>query len=397
MATNEDYQGVLDRMAVLKETVIDRLAPRIIGDPQLGDALSRQIDELFEAVVRADAATPPPPDSGLAELVGIGKDAAPTLGKTRHPYGISGYDDTVTSERILATGDLYYLYQHEKIGIFRAILKRQELFRAGTVRLSSGAGAFGLYRYDRRQVLRFTLSDRLQAYRRVFGYTATPPAPGAQPNHDFHRLFVHFMTETAQFFRDKRVSELFRQRTTDPTFGSIAMVRRSGLDLRNNLKHASYGHVNVLRIEVLQLLDEAFRILESPDIKKLFGADTAWDVIEEIMRQYLNRPQINASQRSRMAETGREVLRWLAQPHILNSTRAEFETLLLDIAHEAEEWLTSAEALGITRPRRERREPPWDERRPARAALGVAPARLAPVGATASSNGAGYTDGFGEG
>ncbi|MDP9375776.1 MAG: hypothetical protein M3Q65_25665, partial [Chloroflexota bacterium] len=356
MPKHEEYQSVLDRMAALKETVTDRLAPQLIQDPQLGDALTRQIDELFESVVRADAATPPPPDSGLAELVGLGKDAAANIGQTRHPYGVAGYDDKVTSERILAVADLYYIYQHEKVGVFRAVLKLQELFRAGTVRLSTGSGAFGLYRFDRRQVLRFTLSDRLQAYRRVFGYTATTPAPGAQPNHDFHPHFVQFVTEVAQFFRDKRVSELFRQRTSDPTFGSIAMVRRAGLDLRNNLKHASYGHVNVLRVEVLQLLDEAFRILDAPDIKKLFGADNAWDVIEEVMKQYLNQPQIHASQRSRMAETGRAVLQWLAQPHILNSTRSEFEALLLDVAHEAEEWLTSAEALGITRRRRDLRD-----------------------------------------
>ena len=181
-------------MVALKETVIDRLAPQIIGDPQLGDALSRQIDELFEAVVRSDAATPPPPDSGLAELVGLGKDAAPTLSRTRHPFGVSSYDETVTSERVLAVADLYYIYQHEKVGVFRAVLKLQELFRAGTVRLSTGSGAFGLYRFDRRQVLRFTLSDRLQAYRRVFGYTATPPAPGAQPHHAFLPPPVQFVT-----------------------------------------------------------------------------------------------------------------------------------------------------------------------------------------------------------
>jgi DNA-binding CsgD family transcriptional regulator len=31
-------------------------------------------------------------------------------------------------------------------------------------------------------------------------------------------------------------------------------------------------------------------------------------------------PQVNVSQCSRMAVTGREVLRWLAQGHVLNAT-----------------------------------------------------------------------------
>jgi hypothetical protein len=349
-------------MAALREQLVDRLAPELIQNPQLGDAIVRQIDDILAAVVEADARAPVPPDGGLAQLVGLGSEAASQIGATRLPHGIEAYDETVTSERILAIGDLYYIYQHEKVGVFRAVLKLQELFRAGTVRLSSGAGAYGLYRYDRRQVLRYTTEDRRQAYRRGFGYTTTAPAPGAQPNHDFHNLFVHFMTEVAQFFRDKRISEVIRPRATDPSFGSIAVVRRAGLDLRNNLKHASYGHLNVLRVEVLQLLDEAFRVLGTPDIKKLFGADNAWDVIEEVMRQYLNQPQINASQRNRMAIAGRNVLRWLAQEHILNSTRAEFETLLLDIADEAEEWLTSAEALGITQRQLGKRDTPLDKR-----------------------------------
>ena len=91
--------------------------------------------------------------------------------------------------------------------------------------------------------------------------------------------------------------------------------------------------------------------MSADDIKKLFGSDNAWDVIEEVMKRHMGQSQVNVSQRNRMAATGREVLRWLAQSHILNATRAEFEALLVQIADEAEEWMTSAEALGIVRPR----------------------------------------------
>jgi hypothetical protein len=350
MATKLENQKLQDQMAALRATLMDKLAPDLIQNPQVADALLRQLDSLMASVVKANGQTPPTADGGLAQLAGIGPEAADTLDAAQMPFGIEGYDETVTSERILAVGDLYYIYQHERAGIFDSILKLQELFKAGTVRLSSGDGAFGLYQFDRRQVLRYTKRDRIQAYRRVFGYPKASPPPGAKPNQEFHRLFQHFMVQVAQFFRDKRVSEVIRSSANDPSFGSIAIVRRSGLDLRHNLKNASYGHVNVLRVEVLQLLNEAFRILGSPDIKRLFGADHAWDVVEEIMRRYLNRT-ITASPRSRMAITGRDVLRWLAQPHILNATRSEFEGLLLDVADDAEEWLTSAESLSIAQPR----------------------------------------------
>ncbi len=139
---------------------------------------------------------------------------------------------------------------------------------------------------------------------------------------------------------------MIRERAYDPSFGSIAVVRRAGLDLRNNLKFTSYGHLNVLRVEIMQVLEEAFRVLDSPDVKRLFGADNAWDVVEEVLVRYFNL-QLVTSPRQRMAVAGRELLRWLAQPHVLQTQRAEFEALLLEIAEYAEEWLTSAQSLGL--------------------------------------------------
>jgi hypothetical protein len=100
-----------------------------------------------------------------------------------------------------------------------------------------------------------------------------------------------------------------------------------------------------MRVEVMQLLDEAFRILDSEDVKRLFGADNAWDVVEEVLVRYFNE-QLATSPRQRMAIAGREIRRWLAQDHILQNQRAQFEVLLLQIAEYSEEWLTSAQSMG---------------------------------------------------
>lgn len=354
MATIQEYQELHNLIAAFRATLVRQQAAELIENPQLAEALIRQVDEFLSAWEKEEGQKPPPPDGGLAQLIGLGPDASTEIGLSAFPTRVEEYDETVMAERIQGVAQLYYIYLHEKVGIFRAALKLQELFKAGTVRLSSGDGARRLYQYDRKQVLRYTRRDRMQAYRRVFGYTKAAPPSGAKPNHDFHKLLVHFMIQVAQFFRDKRISEVIRPRATDPSFGSIAIVRRAGLDLRNNLKSASYGHVLVLSLEVQQLLDEAFHILRAGDIRKLFGADTAWDVVEEVMKRYLGQPQINASQHSRMATTGRKVLEWLAQPDIRTSDRPEFEALLHGIADPVEEWLTSAEALGIIRPRAKR-------------------------------------------
>ena len=346
MSTAGENQGLYDRIAALRETLTERLAPQLIQNPQLADALTQQIETMVSQLVAAEIQTPAPPDGGLAELIGIGNEAAAKVTETRLPQGVEDYDEQVASERILAVADLYYLYQHEKLGVFRAIRKLQELFNAGAVRLATGDGAYGLYRFDRRSVLRYTQKQRFQTYRRVLGYTTVEPMRSAKPNPQFHNLFTQFINNVAEFWRDKRISDVIRERAFDPSFGSIATVRRAGLDLRNNLKWASYGHVIVFRIEVLQLLDEAFKILGAEDIRKLFGADNAWDVVEEVMLRYFNE-NVDASQRHRMAVSGREVIRWLAQKHILKTSRSEFEALLREIADYTEEWLTSAETLGI--------------------------------------------------
>ncbi|RSM35605.1 hypothetical protein DMA12_43570 [Amycolatopsis balhimycina DSM 5908] len=346
MGTEKEYRELFDRVAALRGQVAGKLANELGSDPKLGDALLKQLDDMLVAVETDQRTKPGPADGGIASLVGIGDTSAPDLGQTSMPPGVDAYDETVASERVIAVGDLYYLYQHERIGVFRVVQKLQELFQRGAIRLSDGPGAFGLYRFDRRDVLRYTKRDRIDAYRRVLGYGRGLGSANARPNTDFHQLFTQFNNQVALFWRDKRISDVIRERAYDPSFGSVAVVRRGGLDLRNNLKFTSYGHLNVLRVEVMQLLTEAFRILGAEDVRDLFGATNAWDTVDKVLIRYFDE-RLVSSPRQRMAVTGRQVLRWLAAPHILETTRSEFEALLLEIAEPAEEWITSAQSLRV--------------------------------------------------
>ncbi|HKY45088.1 MAG TPA: hypothetical protein VJM50_18500 [Pyrinomonadaceae bacterium] len=363
MPTQREYQYIYEQIAALREFMVEE-AGDAARDPAFADALTRRLDAMLEVIVAEDIAAPPPPDAGFANLIGLGNNAARDLGDTRIPQRVEEYDEKVASERIIAVGDLYYIYQHEQIGVFRVLRKLKELFEAGTLRLSQGAGAFGLYQYDKRDVLRYTQRDRLAAYRRVLGYGSGPVPAGASPNNSFHGLFTNFVNEVTQFWRDKRISDVIRERSDDPSFGSIATVRRAGLDLRNNLKWASYGHVNVMRVEVMQVLDDAFRILNADDVKSQFGAENAWDVIEEVLTRYFGE-SLTSSTRQRMGVTGRDILRWLGSKFILQAGRTQFEAELRDIADDAEEWLTSAETLGVARRRPSSRggKLPWDRQR----------------------------------
>src|SRR5439155_17823290 len=89
------------------------------------------------------------------------------------------------------------------------------------------------------------------------------------------------------------------------------------------------------------------------------------------------------SPRQRMAVTGRDILRWLAEGHILQTQRAQFEALLLDIAEPSEEWPTSAQALGLARRTGDVRVMPWDRGRPE--TIGAGRAMTSPQRPTAST------------
>jgi hypothetical protein len=349
MPTTTEYDQRQDRIAALLENTIKVLGPDLVGNPDLQEILNRMVDQQISALEQAENAKPLAADAGIADLIGLGPGAPTSLGATQVSGGVKGYEDALTSDRILSTADLYYIYMHERIGVFKVVYKLQELFRAGTLRISSGPGAYGLYRFDKHSILRYHLRDRMRAYKRVFGYTRSDPGPNARANPEFHGLFSHFIGETAKFWRDKRISEVIRDNASDPTFGSIAIVRRAAFDLRNNVKNSSYGFVNVLRIETSQALAEAFKVLDAPDIKAQFGAEHAWDVLELVLWQYFHQ-SVNASAMNRMAVAGREMLRWLGEPFVLTTDRTSFETYLFRIAEYAEEWLSSDEGMRMSRP-----------------------------------------------
>lgn len=344
-----DVDDTLGRLAALRIELAKNNRDRLLKDPKLAEALNQQVDDLFGLLEASAKSVPATGDGGLSDLIGLGPDAAGDLRAVRYAPSVPRYDDQVARERLTALADLYYIYQHERMGVFRAVLKLQELFEAGNVRLSDGPGALALYQYDRKQTLRYTQRDRQSAYRKVFGYTDVRPPKGAPANKPFHALFANFTRQASQFFQDKRVSEVVRPSGARESFGSMAVVRRAALDLRQNLKQASYGNVAVLRTEVMGLLEEAFDILAAPDIRNLFGAPGPWDTLEEVLKRHLSEVPLT-SQRSRMAVAGRDVLRWLSEPYVLSSVRIDFETFLEDIVDAADDWLTSAASLSVQRP-----------------------------------------------
>ncbi len=343
-----ELNGVLGRLQQLRAQMVADARDELAEKPGQAELINQYISEAEGAIMAALKPQPgdPKTDGGLANMIGLGNNIPDLPGGAASAPLVPDYDDQVSRARNSAIADLYYLYQMEAVGTFRAVQKLQQLFRSGEVRLSDGPGAMALFQFDRKRVLRYTLSDRRAAYRKVFGYTDSTPPAGAVPNQAFHMLLTNFCRHVSNFFQDKRVSEVVKPDNTRENFGSMSVVRRAGLDLRHNLKQVSYGHIAVLRSEVMVLLRDAFDILNSDDIKRIFGAAAGWEVMEDVLKQHLKEQPLT-SQRHRMAVTGRETIRWLGEDHILTDVRTDFEALLEAIVDACDDWLTSAESLGL--------------------------------------------------
>ena len=346
MTTERDYESFLERLSAFQNTIAGRVGGDFVTRPEGSRALTGRLDALVEGFTNAAETAPAPPDRGLAQLVGIGPDAAPTFGDTRIPSAMRPYDETVTSERIVAVADLYYIYQHERIGVFRVVQKLQELFRAGTFRLSNGPGPRALpVRPARGPSLHASRpAGRLPPRARV-RHVAGPDRRA--PEHRFPPLFTHSSTRS-------RCSGGTSGSRTSSASGPTTQLRQHRHGPPGRPRPAEQPQVHVVRPpERSPRRGHAAprRGLPDPepdDIKRLFGADNAWDVVEEVLIRHF-RERLVTSPRQRMAVAGREVLRLVSRPHILQTARAQFEALLLEIAEYAEEWLTSAESVGVAR------------------------------------------------
>lgn len=269
-----------------------------------------QFEARFEDLLRESAGDG---EDGFLDLIGFGAKGAQPFEDLSYPYITPDFDESVIPSQLHAAAELYYIFQHERMKIFQVIDVLRRLFRLGRIRIQRGPGARGLYLLEKWKPLRYTLRDRMLAYRRVFNYGRAAAPPGTVVNKNFHNQLVAFMTSLAQYFRDLLIGEVIRggQVIDQRPFGSVATIQRLGLDLRYALDRASYGNILALTNEAGHYLKTILNLLDSPDLRKSFDANTKWDVVEAVCNRYLG-GAIELSQRAKMAESGRRILLWVS-------------------------------------------------------------------------------------
>jgi hypothetical protein len=280
---------------------------------------------------------------GFLDLIGFGAKGVLPFEDLPHRYLKANFDESVIPSQLHAAAELYFIWLHEQMKVFKVADVLRQLFQLGRMRIQRGPGARGLYLLEKWKPLRYTLRDRMIAYRRVFNYGTAPAPAGAVVNKNFHRQFVALMAALAQYFRDLTVGEVIRgsQDIDDRPFGNIATVQRLGLDLRYAIDRASYGNILALTNEVGHYLGTVLDLLDAPDIKKAFDSNTQWDVVEAVSNRYLG-GAAGLSQRAKMAESGRRILQWVADTDFDTATDPlVFRAEARPFGAHAEAWIAA--------------------------------------------------------
>ena len=252
---------------------------------------------------------------GFLDLVGFGGKGPVEFENLAYPYITPDFDESVDPEPAPCRGRaLLHLPARAHEGVPGGRGAAAAVPR-GRMRIQRGPGARGLYLLEKWQPLRYTLRDRMIAYRRAFNYgTAAAPA-GAIVNRNFHRQLVGFMVALAQYFRDLLIGEVIRGGPAASSSGRsarIGTIQRIGLDLRYALDRSTYGNIFALAHgDRASTSSTVLELLEAPDIKKSFDANTKWDVVEAGVEPPPGR-LAELSQRAKMAESGRRILQFVA-------------------------------------------------------------------------------------
>jgi hypothetical protein len=296
----------------------------------------QRAEELVSAA--GDGATP----TAFTDLVGLGAQGLQPFDALGVPALKSDFDESVIPTQLHSAADLYFIFQHERMKVFQVAGVLLRLFHDGRMRIQRGPGARALYLIEKHYPLRYKLRDRMLAYRRVFNYGTGPTPTGAVIFRTFHRQYVAFVAAIAQYFRDLLIGQVIRgsQNLEQRPFGSQATIERLGTDLRWQLDRATYGNIVSLTIETTNYLKTVLEALDTPDIKKAFDANTRWDVIEIVSTRHLG-GAAQISQRSKMAETGRQLLTYVADNPFKTTDYHLFQSEIQPLGKVAEAWIAA--------------------------------------------------------
>ena len=257
--------------------------------------------------------------------------------KTGRPELESEADLEILADNVRAVEAIYVAYMLDEMGAFRVLERIAELFRQGLLPLGQGRLAEALF-HVARPGERMPARDRAAFYTQVLGVAGGQG--GGEPNREFLSLWLRFVVAVSMFARQHGTAGL-----VVPGTPANAGVRAAARALAANASAHGSGVVQFAARELALQVQQMIDLLEDRDLRSAFGARDMWQVIEHVNQNHLGGAR-NVARYRAQAETGRQVLEWLAAHADVLGPAAPGESGGpsddSDVVEAAEQWLAAS-------------------------------------------------------
>jgi hypothetical protein len=233
---------------------------------------------------------------------------------------------------------LYLFSELENAGLLAVTEKLASLLAVGGLQADPGRAAAALAAFWQKRNERFSTSERLALFTRIFG-PGESSAPGASPassNDEFLSLMIEFAGAL-----NHMGSDILYGHTPD----AEQAVRSSAEALASALLPKAGGIALFAAREIASAIREAMSILESSSIQAMVGQHTVWGAVQTFGRLYLGR-ELQVSEHVDRGRAGSLLLAWIAEtsPHLEDGLGASIVPDNSTIAAAAA-WLEATSTL----------------------------------------------------
>jgi uncharacterized protein len=264
--------------------------------PTIGVAYLLQRIEAFAGIVMLATNRRTGAPAAVRRLAKLGVEAPQTVIETTPslPDLSSAVDLEVVATNLRAIQALYFAAMLERLALFQVVDRLVELFMQGQLTLGATDARTRLSEYGKRRADRLSEAQRRELYARVFGVAGG--AASTPSNHEFDTLWIRFVSAVASW--------------APP--GDNGALRTAARELATNLSL----HGNALSLYVAKELAETVRdaidIVCDPDVRAVYGARDAWQLIDQVATLELGGAR-NAVRYWTTAAAGAVVIAWLAK------------------------------------------------------------------------------------
>ena len=263
----------------------------------------------------------PPKDPGFdrtvdAISVGFAGGGGGGFGRVELPplSDPAGGSDEIEPDNIRSVAVIYLAFQLEQMRLFQVVDRIVELFMAGLLPLGYDNGARMLDDFYWRAHRRLNQVERFAQYGRALGVSGGQVSQDINPNTEFGKLLLRFISSVAEFERQQSVGNLFDGRTGRALTTSGEYVRKAGRDLAANVSLYGWAGTHFAAERIATHVREAMDILQLPQIKQSYGVTTLWQVIERVSAQEFGQT-VNVVKHRTLADETRKILNLIADKH----------------------------------------------------------------------------------